>query len=147
MQLSHFKKPILLDVYFCFVSSHNSFTFNFSSLAFPSPSECIVLLSTPVLAAPSRILMLRFNARSVCAAPQGVYGPFFLLLAARAVREGNPYSYGTKSSTEHFALLHMPGSSSSSTLLLAWEDPAELVSVLVRLLTLLTNLLLSKEGV
>lgn len=118
MQLSHFKKPILLDVYFCFMSSRNSFTFNFSSLAFPSPSECIVL-STPVLAAPSRILMLRFNARSVCAASQGVYDPFFLLLAARAVREGNPYSYGTKSSTEHFALLHMPGSSSSSTLLLA----------------------------
>lgn len=91
------KKNILLDWYFWFVSSHSSFSLHFSSLAFAFSFESIVLLSTPVLAVPSRTLILRFNAKSVRAVFKGVYDPFFLSLAAYTVRESNPCSYGHRS--------------------------------------------------
>lgn len=62
-------------------SSHNSFSFHFSTLAFPFSFENIVLC-TPVLAVLSRTLILRFNAKSVCDAFKDIYTPFFLSLMA-----------------------------------------------------------------
>lgn len=70
-----FSKNILVGWYFCFVSSHSSFSLRFPSHAYPFFLESTDL-STPLLAVPSKTLSLRFNAKNVCAVFKGVYDPF-----------------------------------------------------------------------